>query len=152
MAEIATQLGYETPRVLHSEQATLQTVRAAIHEAAKALKTGDIFLLTYAGHGGQVPDRNHDEDDHRHEREPEEEPRRHLRADAASEPERGPDPVPPDRAASRPASGPLALVAVVAEVEDLRRPGRHDAVSASLGSTVSRAKTSASECRAGASR
>jgi hypothetical protein len=63
MAEIATQLGYETPRVLHSEQATLQTVRGAIHEAAKALKTGDIFLLTYAGHGGQVPDRNHDEDD-----------------------------------------------------------------------------------------
>jgi hypothetical protein len=34
-----------------------------IARAAAALRSGDIFLLTYSGHGGQVPDRNHDEPD-----------------------------------------------------------------------------------------
>ena len=31
--------------------------------AAKALKPGDLFFLTYSGHGGQVPDVTGDEDD-----------------------------------------------------------------------------------------
>ena len=101
---------------------------------------------------------DHDEDDHRDEREPEQEPRRDLRPDPAPEPERDADPVAPDRAPPRPASGPFSLVAVVAEVEDLGGPGRHGAASASRTSAgaavsaVSTVKTSASECRAGASR
>jgi len=36
---------------------------SAIGDAAEALDDGDILLLTYSGHGGQVPDTNGDEDD-----------------------------------------------------------------------------------------
>jgi hypothetical protein len=35
--------------------------------AVKSLKSGDFFFLTYSGHGGQVPDANHDEDDKKDE-------------------------------------------------------------------------------------
>ena len=33
----------------------------AIQAAAKSMRPGDIFLLTYSGHGGQVPDYSGDE-------------------------------------------------------------------------------------------
>ena len=36
-------------------------MKAAILKAAKTLKRGDTFFLTYSGHGGQVPDSNGDE-------------------------------------------------------------------------------------------
>jgi hypothetical protein len=36
---------------------------AAVNKAALDLQAGDIFLLTYSGHGGQVPDRNAEEED-----------------------------------------------------------------------------------------
>ena len=45
-----------TTSLLLNEQATAEAVTAAIAGAASQLKSGDILLLTYSGHGGQVPD------------------------------------------------------------------------------------------------
>ena len=36
---------------------------AAIRSAAKSLRAGDLFFLTFSGHGGQVPDVTGDEAD-----------------------------------------------------------------------------------------
>jgi metacaspase-1 len=47
--------------VLLTKQATRAAVLKALRAAAKALKKGDFFFLTYSGHGGQVPDANRDE-------------------------------------------------------------------------------------------
>ncbi|MBL9134482.1 MAG: caspase family protein [Verrucomicrobiales bacterium] len=52
-----------TPTVLLTGQATAANVVAAIQAAAKTLKSGDLFFLSYSGHGGQVPDTNGDETD-----------------------------------------------------------------------------------------
>jgi metacaspase-1 len=60
MVKLATSLGY-TPTELLTKDATAKNVIAAMTNAAKSLKTGDTFFLTYSGHGGQVPDRNGDE-------------------------------------------------------------------------------------------
>lgn len=62
MEAIAAKQGFQT-QVLLSDQATAAKASAAIKEAAAALHGGDIFLVTYSGHGGQVPDRNGDEED-----------------------------------------------------------------------------------------
>jgi hypothetical protein len=51
------------PTTLLTRQATAAAVTGAIRSAAGALKAGDLFLLTYSGHGGQVPDTNGDEKD-----------------------------------------------------------------------------------------
>lgn len=48
-------------KLLRTQDATAENVRDEIRRAAKTLKSGDIFFLTYAGHGGQVPDRSRDE-------------------------------------------------------------------------------------------
>ncbi len=60
MVKLATALGY-TPTELLTKQATAKNVIAAMTKAAKTLVAGDTFLVTYSGHGGQVPDRNGDE-------------------------------------------------------------------------------------------
>lgn len=60
MAALAARLGY-TPTVLLSPAATVRKVTNAVRRVAKQLGAGDTFLLTYAGHGAQVPDRNGDE-------------------------------------------------------------------------------------------
>ncbi|HEV8441212.1 MAG TPA: caspase family protein [Methylomirabilota bacterium] len=52
-----------TVQTLLTKRATRAAVLGGIAKAAKALKSGDMFLLTYSGHGGQVPDRNDDEPD-----------------------------------------------------------------------------------------
>jgi len=54
--------GFETSQLL-DDQATSAAVISAISDAAKALRGGDIFLLTYSGHGSQVPDIDNDETD-----------------------------------------------------------------------------------------
>jgi metacaspase-1 len=41
--------------------ATTEAVRAAVTDAAESMRSGDIFVLTYSGYGGTVPDRNSDE-------------------------------------------------------------------------------------------
>jgi len=60
MAALAKAVGYE-PKVMLTKDATRKAVIAAVKAAAKAMKAGDIFFLTYSGHGGQVPDFNGDE-------------------------------------------------------------------------------------------
>lgn len=62
MEAIAKASGHRT-RVLLTEAATRASVIDAIRDSSGRLTAGDIFLLTYAGHGGQVPDANGDEPD-----------------------------------------------------------------------------------------
>jgi metacaspase-1 len=62
MAAIATSQGIAVKKLL-SKNATRKTVLDLLRAAAKALKKGDLFLLTYSGHGGQVADASGDEDD-----------------------------------------------------------------------------------------
>jgi len=49
------------PKLLLTRAATSSAVTAAIADAAATLMPGDLFFLSYSGHGGQVPDRNGDE-------------------------------------------------------------------------------------------
>ncbi len=63
MERIAAERGFEKRTVLLDEQATRDAVKKAVAAAAAKLKAGDVFMLTYAGHGSQVPDFNADEDD-----------------------------------------------------------------------------------------
>ena len=60
MAALAEQLGY-APTLLLSPDGTVRKVTNAIRRAARTLASGDALLVTYAGHGAQVPDRNGDE-------------------------------------------------------------------------------------------
>src|SRR5215208_1542714 len=63
MQTIADRRGFETTKLLTAE-ATADAVIAAIERAAGELDQGDLFLCSYSGHGGQVPDRNgEDEED-----------------------------------------------------------------------------------------
>jgi hypothetical protein len=57
MQAIATSRGFESS-VLLTQQATSDAVVQAIERAAQELEPGDIFFITYSGHGGQVPDVN----------------------------------------------------------------------------------------------
>ena len=66
MAAIARDKGIK-PNVLLTKKATRANLLAGMRSAAKALKSGDFFLLTYSGHGGQVPDIDGDEPDHKDE-------------------------------------------------------------------------------------
>jgi hypothetical protein len=61
MAAIAKTQGFANSQLILTKQATSANVIAAIGDAAKKCTKGDLFLLTYSGHGGQVPDTNHDE-------------------------------------------------------------------------------------------
>ena len=63
MEAIARKRKFATSLLLN-EQATAEAVKAAIAGAASQLKSGDILLLTYSGHGGQVPDPSEEEEDH----------------------------------------------------------------------------------------
>ncbi|MEO3475539.1 caspase family protein [Roseomonas sp. CAU 1739] len=68
MASIATESGYDVMGVLLDHAGTVKAVQTAIRKAAKELSAGDIFLITYAGHGSSVPDYSGDElDDGRDE-------------------------------------------------------------------------------------
>jgi hypothetical protein len=62
MRGIAASRGFE-PQVLLTRDATRAKVAAALTSAASRLQPGDIFLLSYSGHGGQAPDKSNDEDD-----------------------------------------------------------------------------------------
>jgi len=52
-----------TSTVLLTKRATRDNVFKALRSAAKSLKKGDLFFLTYSGHGGQIPDVSGEEDD-----------------------------------------------------------------------------------------
>jgi len=66
MQKIAKQKGFTT-KLLLTTHATASAVRSEISNAAAQLKSGDIFLISYSGHGGQIPDTNHDEADRQDE-------------------------------------------------------------------------------------
>lgn len=61
METLAEALGYSPRTVLLTKDATARKVTAAIKKAATKLVAGDTFFISYAGHGGQVPDTNGDE-------------------------------------------------------------------------------------------
>jgi metacaspase-1 len=50
-------------KVLLTADATCDAVLEGIASASSKLKSGDLFFLTYSGHGGQVPDVDGDEKD-----------------------------------------------------------------------------------------
>ena len=62
MAALAKAQGMR-PTVLLTKQATRAKFLSALRSAAKTLVAGDLFFLTYSGHGGQVTDINSDEPD-----------------------------------------------------------------------------------------
>src|SRR5262245_16013933 len=67
MGDIARSAGFAKPDVCLPKAATREKVRGAIARAATAASAGDIVLLTYSGHGGQLPDLNGDEPDDKDE-------------------------------------------------------------------------------------
>ncbi|HKW84163.1 MAG TPA: caspase family protein [Burkholderiaceae bacterium] len=62
MAAIARSKSMQ-PLVLLTKKATRANVLKTMRAAAKALVAGDLFFLSYSGHGGQVPDVSGDEAD-----------------------------------------------------------------------------------------
>jgi hypothetical protein len=62
MAALASGRGIK-PTVLLTKSATRAKVLSTLRAAAKSLVKGDFFLLTYSGHGGQVPDVSGEEAD-----------------------------------------------------------------------------------------
>jgi hypothetical protein len=63
MRALAKKKKFGSTKLLLTKKATAQAVTDAIRRAAKTLKKGDLFFLTYSGHGGQVRDTNGDEAD-----------------------------------------------------------------------------------------
>jgi hypothetical protein len=62
MTDLAVACGYSCISLFTGE-ATRAAVTTAIAGAAHYLKSGDIFVVSYSGHGGQTPDINGDEPD-----------------------------------------------------------------------------------------
>lgn len=62
MEALAKEKGFEA-HVLLTKDATREKVQKAIESAAKKLEKGDIFFLSYSGHGGQIPDLDDEEED-----------------------------------------------------------------------------------------
>lgn len=63
MQTIADSQNFESTLLL-TEEATRDNVKKAIKTASEELEAGDILFLSYSGHGGTLPDRNNDEEDH----------------------------------------------------------------------------------------
>ena len=64
MRAIADSQGFE-PQSLLTKEASSEAILSAIERAAGELEGGDLFLCTYSGHGGQVPDRNGEDEEDR---------------------------------------------------------------------------------------
>jgi hypothetical protein len=62
MSAIAESRGM-SPSILLTRDATRKTVLGALRDAAKELKSGDFYFLSFSGHGGQVDDVTGEEDD-----------------------------------------------------------------------------------------
>ena len=56
-----------TSKKLLGPEATRSNVQKYIKDASNTLKNGDIFLLSFSGHGGRLPDLNGDEPDKKDE-------------------------------------------------------------------------------------
>lgn len=66
MAALAKAQGMK-PTVLLTKKATRKALLNGLRAAAKVLKQGDLFFLSYSGHGGQVPDVTGEEADKKDE-------------------------------------------------------------------------------------
>ena len=66
MEALAKSRGFKTTKLL-TKAGTRNKALAAVKSAATALSSGDVFFLTYSGHGGQLPDLNGDEVDNQDE-------------------------------------------------------------------------------------
>ena len=66
MQEIADAKEYES-KIYLSNEATRQIIIKEIEDITQQLDTGDIFMFTFSGHGGQVPDYSGDERDFKDE-------------------------------------------------------------------------------------
>jgi metacaspase-1 len=62
MEKLASERGFDSEKLL-TKQATAEALTSALKKASQKLESGDTLLLTYSGHGGQVPDANGDEKD-----------------------------------------------------------------------------------------
>lgn len=62
METLAKRQGFAT-NMLITKEATGAAVRDAVARVRSQLSKGDIFFLTYSGHGGQMPDDSNDEVD-----------------------------------------------------------------------------------------
>ncbi|MBI2924500.1 MAG: caspase family protein [Verrucomicrobia bacterium] len=62
MAALCKARGF-TPQLLLTPSATAAAVTGALRQAATKLQSGDVLVLSYSGHGGQVPDTNDEEPD-----------------------------------------------------------------------------------------
>jgi metacaspase-1 len=62
MSLIASSSGFESNKLLRAA-ATRSAVISFVKDVAKNLNENDILLISYSGHGGQLPDLNSDEDD-----------------------------------------------------------------------------------------
>jgi hypothetical protein len=62
MEKLASERGFDSEKLL-TKAATAEALTSALKKASKKLESGDTLLLTYSGHGGQVPDANGDEKD-----------------------------------------------------------------------------------------
>lgn len=63
MHAIAKARGYGDTVILLNERAQAAEILSSIRAAKDVLRSGDSLLVTFAGHGGQVPDTNGDEPD-----------------------------------------------------------------------------------------
>lgn len=61
MQTLADRLGYRTSLVADAD-ATVANVTAAIRASADSLFSGDVFLFSFSGHGGQIPNTSSDEE------------------------------------------------------------------------------------------
>ncbi|WP_158296462.1 caspase family protein [Nocardioides albidus] len=62
MMQLASAVGFRTKRLIDGE-ATSTAVLSAIATLGQTCRAGDLALISYSGHGGQVPDSNGDEGD-----------------------------------------------------------------------------------------
>lgn len=62
MHELALGQGFKGQLLLNTEANRTQVIRA-INQAAASLQAGDLFFISYSGHGSRIPDNNRDEDD-----------------------------------------------------------------------------------------
>ncbi len=62
MAALAKAQGMK-PTLLLTKRATRANLLGGMRRAARALRSGDLFFMSYSGHGGQVPDVDGDETD-----------------------------------------------------------------------------------------
>ena len=62
MAGICATQGFQTRKLL-TRDATRKAIADQLGELAGTLTSGDTLVISYSGHGGQLPDENRDEDD-----------------------------------------------------------------------------------------